>query len=163
METSSICELRVNGRRVKDLASPNAVLFLWATAFHYRNGDAERVARAWGFPHFAGEIVWDKIRPGNGNWVRAQHEYLLVYTRGTIHVTTDVALRSVYSIKRSPVPSRKPDEFYGLIAKATPGLRRIELFNRARKPNETTAFDKHGAPKGFEIWGYEAARRRKAP
>jgi N6-adenosine-specific RNA methylase IME4 len=87
---------------------------------------------------------------------------LLVFTRGTIHVTTDAAFRSVYSIKRSPVPSRKPEEFYGLIAKATPGLRRIELFNRARKPNETSTFDKHGAPKGFNIWGYEAARRRKA-
>jgi N6-adenosine-specific RNA methylase IME4 len=154
-----LCTLRVNGRLVRDLIAANGVLFYWASPAHRDNGDAHRVAKAFGFPDYQGEIVWDKMQLGKGGWIRNQHELLLVFTKGRVAAPTDAAFKSVYSFKRSPVHSQKAEEFLGLIIKATPNMRRLELFNRARAPNESGAFDAWGAPIGFDVWGNEAAKR----
>jgi N6-adenosine-specific RNA methylase IME4 len=41
--------------------------------------------------------------------------------------------------------SRKPDEFYGIIAKKTPGLRRVDVFAREKR-------------EGWDAWGDEVEK-----
>lgn len=72
MPTPEICGLRVWGRPVSDLATPNAVLFLWATAPMLEEG--HKVMRAWGFEYREG-AVWVKDRaPGLGFWFRVMEK-----------------------------------------------------------------------------------------
>jgi hypothetical protein len=62
-----------------DLATPDAVLFLWAPAPLLN--DALNVMAAWGFEYIT-NMVWVKDKIGIGHWVRNQHELLLIGRRG---------------------------------------------------------------------------------
>jgi N6-adenosine-specific RNA methylase IME4 len=97
---------------VHELARGDCLLLLWTTGWAIATGQAQEVARAWGFKPIS-EIVWlkrypsGKARIGTGYRVRTKHEPILVCTVG--------------NPKHKPFPStfdgiarehsRKPDEF----------------------------------------------------
>jgi hypothetical protein len=76
--TMSVAELCAMGDQVKDLATPNSVMFLWVPSPMLEN--AFKVIKAWGFTYKT-SFVWDKIRHNFGHYNSVRHELLLVCTR----------------------------------------------------------------------------------
>jgi N6-adenosine-specific RNA methylase IME4 len=72
---------------VHELARGDCLLLLWTTGWAIATGQAQEVARAWGFKPIS-EIVWlkrypsGKARIGTGYRVRTMHEPILVCTVG---------------------------------------------------------------------------------
>jgi N6-adenosine-specific RNA methylase IME4 len=135
MLLSEICKLPI-----PNLATPDAILFLWTTTPHLR--EAFNVMDAWGFK-YASNTVWVKDKIGLGYWVRNQHELLLIGKRGDMP-TPPPACRPP-SVIQAPARehSRKPDEAYELIERMYPELPKIELFARDKR-------------EGWAAWGNEA-------
>lgn len=136
---------------VHQLARGDCLLLLWTTGWAMAEGQAQAVAKAWGFKPVS-EMVWtkrtkpdapplvvSKRRMGTGYRVRTMHEPILVCTLGN---PRHKALPSSFDgIAREH--SRKPDEFYEIVRAHTPlSVRRADLFSR-----ETRS--------GFEGWGNE--------
>ena len=116
---------------VAGLATPDAVLFLWAPPSFIKKGIA--TLEAWGF-ELASSMVWDKENIGTGIYFRQQHEYLLLGKRGNpITPAPGTQPRSVYREARGE-HSAKPEGFYDLIEAMYPGLPKIELFSRSPRP-----------------------------
>jgi N6-adenosine-specific RNA methylase IME4 len=115
----------------------DSILFLWRVSSMVE--EAYQVVRAWGFVPKS-EIVWEKLtkngKPhfGMGRYVRASHETCIVATRGRFKVE-DRGVRSRFSAKLpvgadgKVIHSAKPDEFYGLVERLSPGPY-VELFAR---------------------------------
>lgn len=123
-------------------ATPSAILFLWAVSPMLR--EALRIMAAWGFDYRA-SVVWDKCRAGMGNWVRIQHELLLIGVRGDMPCpATNERPPSVIRAPRGE-HSRKPAESYELIEAMYPTLPKLELFARQARP-------------GWSAWGAEAGK-----
>lgn len=115
---------------VADLATPDAVLFLWVPPSFIKKGIA--VLEAWGF-ELASSMVWDKEKIGTGIYFRQQHEYLLLGKRGKpITPTPGTQPRSVLRVAREE-HSAKPVETYAIIEAMYPGLPKIELFSRTMR------------------------------
>jgi N6-adenosine-specific RNA methylase IME4 len=129
------------------LARGDCLLLLWTCGWAIATGQAQEVARAWGFIPQS-EMVWRKLtasgkpRMGTGYRVRTLHEPILVATIGH---PTHKPLPSLFDgIAREH--SRKPDEFYGIVTEHTPAaLRRADLFARETRP-------------GFDGWGNEVGK-----
>lgn len=135
MTLEEICDLPVS-----ELATDDAILYLWATA--PKLGECFDVIEAWGFTYRT-HMVWDKEKIGMGYHARNQHELLLICTRGQIPppaVGTQPA--SVYREARGK-HSAKPAFFAEMIEGAYPQLPKIELFSRS--PRE-----------GWAAWGNQA-------
>jgi len=65
-----------------------------------------------------------------GYWARSKHEFLLVGTKGKMPCPDPKSRpESVIPAKRGK-HSEKPDDFYRIIEKAYPTLKKIELFAR---------------------------------
>lgn len=136
MTTEAIAQLPVS-----DLADVDAHLFLWATRRAFRDGDAVRVARAWGFEP-CGEIIWGLENPGTGSRSLANdHEPILVARRGELPFTADAPMgvyfwRQVYTRGPSGVPekvhSAKPPAFLDYVEQWSPGPY-VELFARTAR------------------------------
>lgn len=130
---------------VADLAADDSTLFLWATREVYREGDAVRVARAWGFQP-CGDLVWDKPNLGTGAWPRPTHEPILIARRGHPPTPTDRSYRSVqrwkqpYTTNSGKTHSAKPPGFMDAVQDNFPGPY-LELF--ARQPRL-----------GWDHWGH---------
>jgi N6-adenosine-specific RNA methylase IME4 len=106
---------------VGQLARGDCLLLLWTTGWAMATGQAQTVARAWGFKPQS-EMIWRKLtangkpRMGTGYRVRTLHEPILVATIG--------------NPKHKPLPSlfdgvarehsRKPAEFYDMVLRRTP-------------------------------------------
>jgi N6-adenosine-specific RNA methylase IME4/ParB-like chromosome segregation protein Spo0J len=136
MELADICKLPVG-----ELATPDAVLFMWTTAPHLQQ--AFHVLAAWGF-EYRTHFVWVKDKTGLGYWVRNQHELLLIARRGNL--PAPLGANRPPSVINAPrrEHSRKPDEVYELIERMYPELPKIELFARGQRP-------------GWVAWGNEVA------
>ena len=116
-----------------------AFLFLWATDEVYREGQAVKVARAWGFEPCGPSLIWSKPNYGMGYFPRPSHEPLLVCRRGDVkwkQVPEAVGTASVqtWRIGRAAqnggkVHSQKPDGALDLIERVAPGPY-AELFAR---------------------------------
>jgi N6-adenosine-specific RNA methylase IME4 len=112
---------------VADLATPDAVLFLWATSPHLP--EALQVMAAWGF-QYQTSVLWVKNFIGLGYWIRTRHEFLLIGSRGNMpHPAVSARPDSVIEAPRRE-HSRKPDEAYELIERMYPELPKMELFAR---------------------------------
>lgn len=115
------------------MAPPDCIMFLWRVAAMQR--EALDLAAAWGFV-VKSELVWEKTTKtgkdhfGMGHYVRASHETCLICVRGKPKVL-DHSIRSRF---RAPVQkhSQKPDLFYEIVEKLTPGPR-LELFARRHR------------------------------
>jgi N6-adenosine-specific RNA methylase IME4 len=132
MSLEDICALPV-----LNLASPDAVLFMWTTAPHLR--ESFDVLVAWGF-EYKTCVVWVKDKIGLGYFVRNQHELLLVATRGDMPSPSPANRPPSVIIAPRREHSRKPDEAYDFIERMYPELPKIELFAR-------------NARDGWRVWG----------
>jgi N6-adenosine-specific RNA methylase IME4 len=141
MTLEDICALPV-----KNLATPDAALFLWAPSSLLP--EALQVMSAWGF-EYATEVVWVKDKIGMGHWVRNRHEPLFIGARGEMpHPAPGARPDSVIEAPRRE-HSRKPDAIYEMIERMYPDLPRIELFARVRRD-------------GWDAWGNELPAKREA-
>jgi N6-adenosine-specific RNA methylase IME4/ParB-like chromosome segregation protein Spo0J len=129
-----------------------AVLFLWAT--NPMLPDALRVMDGCGFT-YVHHWVWDKEVAGTGYWGRDCHELLLIGRRGDVAAPLPGSQpRTVFREKKGR-HSAKPDVFAETIGRLFPGVDKIELFARKKRP-------------GWDVWGFESegqapAARAKAP
>ena len=149
--TLSEDELIELGEQVKEIATLDSIIFMWATAPQL--DVACRVMQAWGFSYTT-SAVWIKNEESasfRGYYFKMFHELLLIGKRGnfpspqTENISTSViripnetlALRNG---KR--VHSKKPEEFYKLIEDMypNPNLTKIELFARSKR-------------EGWDCWG----------
>jgi len=137
----------IKALRVGELARGDCLLLLWTTGWAMATGQAQEVARAWGFNPIT-EMVWlkrypsGKPRMGTGYRVRTMHEPILVCTLGNPgHQPFPSFFDGV-----AREHSRKPEEFYKLVLAHTPlAERRADLFSR-----ETRS--------GFDGWGNECGK-----
>lgn len=112
---------------VVHLASPDAVLFLWATVPLLP--DALDTVKAWGFKYKTA-LCWHKVdRWGMGFWFRGGYELLILGVRGKVK---PFRWQATNLIETSALPhSQKPEEFRELVVSATTGMpnpKRVELF-----------------------------------
>lgn len=135
MTLEEICALPVS-----DLATDDAILYLWATA--PKLAECFKVIEAWGF-QYRTNIVWDKEKIGMGYHARNQHELLLICKRGEIPPPAPgTQPSSVYREARGE-HSAKPAFYYEMIEGAYPQLPKIELF--CRSPRD-----------GWAVWGNQS-------
>ena len=132
----SVQEIRDLAPMVRDVAAPNAHLWMWVTDTYLH--DAMHIGSAWGFRYIR-TFAWVKLKkdgdvhPGGiGQYGRGAHELLLLFVRGSLLVPPDRRSSSVIMAKRGR-HSAKPRESYDLIEKATPGPR-LEMFCRKAHP-----------------------------
>lgn len=138
--TMSIAELCDLGEQVKEMAEPNAVLFMWVTSPLLE--ECFDVIRAWGF-QYKTSFVWDKVGHNYGHYNSVRHELLLICTRGSCIPDAKTLYDSVISIEKSRTHSEKPDEFRRIIDELYTWGNRVELFARTRAD-------------GWQVWGNEA-------
>jgi N6-adenosine-specific RNA methylase IME4 len=122
MPLAAICALPVG-----QLATDDAILFMWTTAPHLQQ--AFTVLDAWEFKYTT-NITWVKHAQGTGYFVRGQHEHLLIATRGDIPCPLPANRPASVIVAPRGEHSRKPDEAYELIERMYPDLPKIELFAR---------------------------------
>lgn len=135
MTLEEICALPV-----KDLATDDALLYLWATS--PKLAECMKVIEAWGFVYRT-SFVWVKDKIGMGYHARNQHELLLVAKRGELPPPPPTARQSSVIHAPRTEHSAKPVEFHVLIEGMYPELPKIELFCRS-------------ARHGWEVWGNQA-------
>lgn len=130
---------RIKAMPVRELAAPDAHLWLWCTNATLREG--YDVAEAWGFT-VRSPLTWVKFRIGLGAYLRNATEYLLFATRGT----APVRFRSQPTWINAPVQdhSHKPEEQYAIIERISEGPY-LELFAR-RRPSSSA---------DWSVWGNE--------
>jgi N6-adenosine-specific RNA methylase IME4 len=132
---------------VRDLAEPNAHLYLWTTnAFMV---EAHEITRAWGFKPKT-ILTWGKVhqaepdRPSmkTGYWFRSATEHIVFAVRGSLRLNG--TFPTLYLWPRIGKHSVKPEAFYDLVEQASPGPY-LELFSR----------DHHRLL--WDVWGSESA------
>jgi N6-adenosine-specific RNA methylase IME4 len=140
LSLDEICALPIG-----DLATRDAILFLWTTA--PKCAEAMRVIEAWGFSYRT-QLVWVKHSStgapvGVGYFVSTQHELLLIGTRGDFPHPAPADRPSSVLMAQRRAHSQKPEEAYAIIERMYPGIHpRIELFARAHRD-------------GWHTWGNE--------
>lgn len=129
---------------VSSVASPNAVLFLWATwplIFSARD-----VIEAWGFEYKNCAFLWAKTTKlgkwffGLGHWTRGNTEPCLLAVRGDIR-RIDAGVPQLITAPFTK-HSAKPPEVRDRIVRLMGDRPRVELFARQRVP-------------GWDAWGNE--------
>ena len=131
---------------VEDLAADDCILFLWATRPILP--EAINLLQQWGFEYSTIGFVWVKSLKngtgfafGLGNWTRANAEYCLIGTKGSIERKDNNIPEIIYEPRREH--SEKPAIVRDKIIQLVGELPRIELFAR-------------GIPtKGWDTWGNE--------
>ena len=131
---------------VSELAEDAAALFLWSTRRAFREGISVAVALAWGFEP-VGEIIWGLRNLGmGGGALTADHEPVLVATRGGLMLEPAVRGVGVHFWRqpydRGKIHSAKPDGFLDLVERLSPSPR-LEMFARRQRL-------------GWDTWGNEA-------
>ena len=134
MSLTEICNLSV-----PEICTKDAMLFLWAPSPKIM--EAGEVIKAWGFDYRTA-FVWIKNRIGTGYYIRQQHENLLIARRGNppVPATKNRPPSAIMADRRNH--SEKPEEAYQAIERMYPGLPKLELFARKRRP-------------GWDAWGQE--------
>jgi len=127
---------------ISHLAKPDSLWLIW-TCEWMKPGDQQRILDAHGLT-YKSALVWlkttknGKRRLGTGYRVRSMHERLILATTGN---PKHKAFKSVFDgLARQH--SRKPEAFYDIVVKATPGMTRADLFTRQSRS-------------GFVSWGRE--------
>jgi N6-adenosine-specific RNA methylase IME4 len=126
---------------MENYLTPDAVLFLWATAPN--RPAAHKFIEATGF-QYKTEFIWLKPRTVFGAYSHCAHENLLIATRGSL--TPVKKPRSTFEGKPwARLHSAKPDVAYEIIEQMYPDLLKLELFARRYRA-------------GWKSWGNELRR-----
>jgi N6-adenosine-specific RNA methylase IME4 len=128
MRLEELCALPV-----AELATDDAILFLWSTSAHLRI--AFLLMEGWGFT-YSSDAVWIKTGCtfGLGHIFRQQHETLLAGRRGNFPAPPPSTRPSSVIAAPRREHSRKPNEVYAIIEAMYPGLPKMELFARKARP-----------------------------
>lgn len=122
------------------LADDSAHLYLWVTNLHLREGRPFDILEAWGF-RYVTLLTWHKLGPiGLGYYFRGETEHVLFGVRGKAPLA-DKSARNHFAATKGR-HSEKPDRFYELVERVSPGPY-LELFARRRRY-------------GWDVWGNEA-------
>jgi N6-adenosine-specific RNA methylase IME4 len=116
-------------------AGPDCALWLWTTNAFIR--EAYHLLEHWGFKPIT-ILTWAKDRKGTGDWLQGQTEHCILALKGKPPATHTNQSTLLVAPRREH--SRKPDEFYTLVASLCPG-RRLEMFARERRDG----WEAHGA------------------
>jgi N6-adenosine-specific RNA methylase IME4 len=140
MEIDALCALAPP-------VADNAHLYLWFT--NTFAVEAHTIAKAWGFRPTT-ILTWTKTRQTDGQpsmkmgyYFRGATEHVLFGVRGSLRLQTKEALPTGYLWPRTG-HSVKPDAFYDLVEKASPG-EYLELFARRARTGWTTWGNELGA------------------
>ena len=118
-------------------ADDDCHLYLWVTNGFIREGFG--LLDAWGFAYKAA-LTWCKPQIGTGNYFRNATEHVLFAVRGKLAtLAKDVPTWFLADRTRH---SSKPDTFYDLVEKSSPGPY-LDMFSRRRRL-------------GWHTWGNEA-------
>jgi N6-adenosine-specific RNA methylase IME4 len=128
-------------------AADNAHLYLWTTNAFI--AEAHDVARAWGFAPKT-ILTWVKVQHEDptqvsrkmGYYFRGATEHIVFAVRGRLRLR-ELNLPTAYLWPRVARHSQKPEHFYDLVERASPGPY-LELFARRRRL-------------GWDAWGNEVA------
>jgi N6-adenosine-specific RNA methylase IME4 len=118
-------------KAVQPPVADDAHLYLWTTNAFIEQ--AHDVARAWGFRPIT-VLTWGKIQTNGrpsmrmGYYFRGATEHILFGVKGSLKLQADEPLPTLWLWPRLP-HSVKPDAFYDLVEKASPGPY-LELFAR---------------------------------
>lgn len=118
---------------IKSLKVPtckDCVLFLWVAAPKFQ--EALEVMKTWGFK-YQDSFTWDKVLVGKGDWVRDQHELLLLGTKGSPQAPT-LVLPSIFKEKLTGY-NKKPQAVYEIIESMFPDGKYLELFAGNKRDN----------------------------
>ena len=127
----------------------HAHLYLWATAGHLPQ--AFDVMQAWGFTYKT-YLVWVKPQMGMGNYFRVSTELVLFGVKGDLR-TQDRAIMNWFEARRGK-HSAKPESFYDMVMKASPGPY-LEMFARCRRNGQLIC----GCSRcrlDWQVWGNES-------
>ena len=130
---------------IQDLTADNCILFLWTTRPIIL--EMKELLDAWGFKYSTIGFVWVKSKKdgtgfafGNGNWTRANAEYCIIATKGSVPRQDASISEIIYEPKGKH--SQKPSIVRDKIVQLVGDIPRIELF--ARQKTE-----------GWDVWGNE--------
>ena len=130
-------------------ADDEAHLYLWVTnavllgqrPTIMGHATALDVVRAWGFEPKS-LLTWHKLGPiGMGFYFRGDTEHVLFATRGDLGIPASNRMSNHFAASKGR-HSRKPDRFYEIVERVSPGPY-LELFARRRRY-------------GWDVWGNEA-------
>lgn len=137
---------------VGDLAAPDCLLWLWATAPML--DQQIRMLAAWGFD-FCTSGVWvkttvnDKLSFGAGYVLRSAHEPFIIGTRGSPRISSrsvrSVIMDNSVIVAQAREHSRKPDAAYVAARALIPDGRACDVFARERRS-------------GWACWGREVGK-----
>lgn len=136
MSIDEICSLPVS-----DLAKPDCMLLMWATAplLHKQIP----VMKAWGF-EYKSAGVWNKRRIGPGYIWRGKVEFMLVGTRGAPKINGKSVPNYIEETSREH--SRKPDGAYAMCERMMPEASRCSLFERTVREGWDGWGNQYGQP-----------------
>jgi len=130
---------------VAEQADESAHLWCWALNGMMR--EAHEVVLAWGFRPIT-LVTWCKPQPGVGYYLRTNTEHVIFATRGEPMVPATKPLSTWYEWPRGQ-HSAKPDAFYDLVERVSPGPY-VELFARR-------------ARFGWDYWGDQSLGTAEMP
>jgi N6-adenosine-specific RNA methylase IME4 len=126
---------------VKEWVADNAHLYLWVTNLKLHEARAFEIVEAWGF-RYVTMLTWHKLgAPGMGWYFRGDTEHVLFGVRGKAPIEPAIRESNHFAARRGD-HSAKPDRFYELVERVSPGPY-LELFARRRRY-------------GWDVWGNEA-------
>ena len=126
--------------KVKDICSPDSVLFLWTSSPHLPQ--ALDLMSAWGFTYKTIAFVWDKQKTNPGYYTLSQTEICLVGKRGRFPTPRGSRKERQFLSEMRGQHSKKPDEIRQRIFRMFPTQKKVELFARQ-------------ASDGWSVWGNE--------
>jgi N6-adenosine-specific RNA methylase IME4 len=121
-----------------DCANDKAALFLWTT--NPKLPFAFDLMRLWGF-EYKTTLTWLKVSKvgvpltgGLGWFFRGATEHVLFGTRGSYAIPANLRQPNYVFAERTG-HSAKPQAFYDLVERCTPGQTRLDVFARSERPN----------------------------
>jgi N6-adenosine-specific RNA methylase IME4 len=117
---------------IADLVAPDAHLYMWITntkLFDVDDGwTIPRIVEAWGFTYKT-LLTWDKTGPlGMGYYFRGRTEHVVFATKGKAPIPCAQREQNIIHAPNG-AHSAKPDAFYDLVERVSPGPY-LELFAR---------------------------------
>ena len=142
MTLDEICALPVEA-----MAADDAHLYVWVTNPLLPWGFD--VVKAWGFDYVT-TLTWEKQGTlGMGFSFRNQTEHVLFATRGKLAIPPEKRERNIFTAPKGR-HSEKPDCFYDMVERVSPGPR-VELFARRARLS------------GWDYWGDQSLGTAEMP